>query len=161
MYATGKRPKRQPLPEACPGDELEWARSGYARIAQLLPPQAPQDGSVTKHRSRGLPKQHPLLEEFKEQMSSVGESREGFLRPRKYLLPDIIVSKETLNRVIEVANMLYLAFERRGHSVIFVPYGQGMQRQAIDERGKRGITLQSLEPGPAYCHLLLAQLLLA
>ena len=31
MYATGKRPKRQPLPEACPGDELEWARSGYAR----------------------------------------------------------------------------------------------------------------------------------
>jgi hypothetical protein len=35
MYATGKRPKRQPLPEACPGDELEWARSGYARIAQI------------------------------------------------------------------------------------------------------------------------------
>lgn len=138
MYAKGKRSKRPLLPDACPGDELEWARSGYARIAQLPPPQTPQDGSVTKRRSRGLPEQHPLLEGFKEQLSGVGESREGFLKPRKYLLPDIIVSKETLNRAIEVANMLYLAFERRGHSVIFVPYGQGMQRQAVDEREKGG-----------------------
>ena len=138
MYATGKRPKRQPLPEACPGDELEWARSGYARIAQLPPPQAPHDSSVTKRRSRGLPKQHPLLVGFKDQMTGVGESREGFLKPRKYLLPDIIVSKETIDRAIEVANMLYLAFERSGHSVVFVPYGQGMQRQAVDEREKGG-----------------------
>ena len=51
MYAKGKRPKRPLLPDACPGDELEWARSGYAMIAQLPPPQAPQDGSVTKRRS--------------------------------------------------------------------------------------------------------------
>ena len=138
MYATGKRPKRQPLPKVCPGDELEWARDGYARIAQLPPPEAPQVGSVTKRRRRGLPEQHPLLEGFKEQMSGVGESREGFLKPRKYLLPDIIVSKETLDRAIEVANILYLAFERRGHSVIYVPYGQDMQRQAVDEREKGG-----------------------
>ena len=34
--------------------------------------------------------------------------------------------------------MLYLAFERSGHSVVFVPYGQGMQRQAVDEREKGG-----------------------
>ena len=54
------------------------------------------------------------------------------------MLPDIIVSKETLDRAIEVANILYLAFERRGHSVVFVPYGQGMQRQAVDEREKGG-----------------------
>ena len=138
MYAKGKRPKRPLLPNACPGDELEWARSGYARIAQLPPPQAPQDSSVSKRRSRELPEQHPLLQGFKEQMSGVGESREGFLKPRKYLLPDIIVSKETIDRAIEVANRLYLAFERRGHSVIFVPYGQGMQRQAVDEREKGG-----------------------
>ena len=139
MYATGKRPKRQPLPKACPGDELEWARSGYARIAQLPPPQAPKDSSGTKRRSRGLPKQHPLLVGFKDQMTGVGESREGFLKPRKYLLPDIIVSKETIDRAIEVANMLYLAFERNGHSVVFVPYGQGMQRQAVDELEKGGL----------------------
>ena len=81
MYAKGKRPKRPLLPDACPGDELEWARNGYASIAQLPPPQAHEDGSVTKRRSKGLPKQHPLLEEFKEQMSRVGESREGFLSP--------------------------------------------------------------------------------
>jgi len=139
MYATGKRPKKPPLPVARPGDELEWARhGGYARVAQLPPPQVPHDGCVTKRRSRGLPEQHPLLEGFKKQMSGVGESREGFLKPRKYLLPDIIVSKETLDRVIEVANKLYMAFERCGHSVIFVPHGQGMQRQAVDEREKGG-----------------------
>ncbi len=138
MYATGKRPKRLPLPKACPGDELEWARSGYARIAQLPPPQCPQDRSDTNRRHRALPQQHPLLEGFKEQISGVGESREGFLKPKKYLLPDIIASKETLDRAIDVANMLYLAFERRDHSVIFVPYGQGMQRQAVDEREKGG-----------------------
>ncbi len=35
MYATGKRPKKPPLPAASPGDELEWARDGEARREPL------------------------------------------------------------------------------------------------------------------------------
>lgn len=115
MYATGKRPKQPPLPEARPGDELEWARhGGYARVAQLPPPQVPQDGSM-KRRRRGLPQLHPLLEGFKEYIANAGESRYGFLKPKKYLLPDLIASKEMLDRAIYVANDLYLSFEKRGH----------------------------------------------
>jgi hypothetical protein len=64
MYATGKRPKKPPLPVASPGDELEWARDGYARVAQLPPPQVPQDSRGKISRRRSLPQQHPLLEGF-------------------------------------------------------------------------------------------------
>lgn len=139
MFATGKRPKRPPLPDACPGDELEWARNGgYARIAQLPPPQVPQDGSSTKHQRRSLPQQHTLLEGFKEHMSGTGESHYGFLKPRKCLLADVIASKETLDRAIDVANFLYLSFERRGHSVMLAPYGQNLSRHTVDEREKCG-----------------------
>lgn len=138
MYATGRRPKQPPLPEARPGDELEWARDGYARVAQLPPPQVPQDGSVTKSRRRALPQQHPLLEGFKELMTGAGENRNGFLKPRKYLIADIIISKETLDRAHDVANTLYLSFEKRGHSVILAPNGQNLHRHEVDEREKGG-----------------------
>jgi hypothetical protein len=139
MYATGKRPKQPLLPEARPGDELEWARhGGYARVAQLPPPQVSQDGSATKRQRRKLPQQHLLLDEFKEHMSGAGESRYGFLKPRKYLLPDIISSKETLDHALEVANALFLSFEKHGHSVMIVPYGQDLHRHAVEEREKGG-----------------------
>lgn len=138
MFATGKRPKRQPLPDPCPGDELEWARHGYARVAQLPPPQLSQDDSNMKRRRKALPQRHPLFEGFKELMSKAGESRYGFLKPRKYLLADVIASKETLDRAIDVANALYLSFERRGHSVILAPYGQNLSRLSVDEREKGG-----------------------
>ncbi len=138
MYATGKRPKKPPLPVANPGDELEWARDGYARVAQLPPPQVPQDSSGKISRRRSLPQQHPLLEGFKELMTGAGENRNGFLKPRKYLIADIIVSKESLERAIGVANTLYLSFERRGHSVILAPYGQNLHRHEVDEREKGG-----------------------
>jgi hypothetical protein len=138
MYAIGRRPKQPLLPEARPGDELEWARDGYARVAQLPPPQVPQDDSGNKSRRRALPQQHPLLEGFKELMTGAGENRNGFLKPRKYLIADIIISKETLDRAIEVANALYLSFEKRGHSVILAPTGQNLHRHEVDEREKGG-----------------------
>src|SRR3974390_1142981 len=49
--AVGKVTKQPPLPEAEPGDELEWNRYGQARRAKLPPPKPPQR-KKTKHRDR-------------------------------------------------------------------------------------------------------------
>ena len=109
-----------------------------ARVAQLLPPQLPLDGSGTRPRRRMVSQKHPLLKSFKELMAAAGESHSGFLKPKKHLLVDVITSKESLDRAIHVANHLFLSFEKRGHEVVIVPHGQNLQRHDIDEREKGG-----------------------
>lgn len=59
-----------------------------------------------------------------------------YIRPIKRLLPDIITSKKTARRIIEVANELYLDLETHGHQVKFSPQGRCLWRRTVDEREK-------------------------
>lgn len=135
MYVTGKRPKRPPLPEAVPGDELEWARYGEARRAPLKLQGQPLK---IKHRKRSeLPALHPLLVGFQERLNEGRESYfNPFIKPIKRLLPDIITSKEMASRTIDVANELYLELEAHGHQVKFSPLGRCLWRRTVDEHEK-------------------------
>jgi len=101
-------------------------------------PKPPQDNSQRRRRRKALPEHHPLLEGAKELMTESGESRDGYLKPRKRLLVDVITSTETLDRALDVANELFLSLERRGHSVEFEPHGQNLRRYAVDERENAG-----------------------
>nr|AQQ74471.1 hypothetical protein [uncultured bacterium] len=47
----------------------------------------------------------------------VRSSNNGYLRPFKKLLVDLYVSSESLDRALELANQLFMAFEERGHPV--------------------------------------------
>ncbi len=64
---------------------------------------------------------------------------EGYLKPWKRILVDVYVSKEALERALEMANTLFLALERRGHSVTMAPTGSRYPRAdlSIWEEGKR------------------------
>ncbi|MRR07358.1 MAG: hypothetical protein EG828_10530, partial [Deltaproteobacteria bacterium] len=132
MYATGKRPRKPPLPAASPGDELEWARDGEARRAPLkFENQLPK---IKRRKRSELPALHPLLVGFQERLNEGRESYfNPFIRPIKRLLPDIITSKEMARRTIDVANELYLCLETNGHQVKFSPHGQRLWRRMVDE----------------------------
>jgi len=60
-----------------------------------------------------------------------GVTPSGLLKPRKYKLVDIISSKATLDRALDVANGFYLELEKRGHSVVLEPHGQRLRRHAV------------------------------
>lgn len=138
MIASGRKLKRPPLPDARFGDQLEWSRYGQARVAQFPLPTADHVDTQHSRNRNALPKRHPLLVGAKELMMEGRESEDGFLKPRKRTMVDIITSMDTLDRVIDVANELYLSFERRGHSIILAPYGQNISRHSVDEREKGG-----------------------
>lgn len=136
--AVGKVSKRPPLPEAEPGDELEWNRYGQARRAKLPPPKPPQR-KKRKHRDRSeLPERHPLLQGAQQYFNEAREASNGYLRPSKRLMVDVIASKQTCSRALDVANELFLLFEERGHTVAFERQGLSLRRYSVDEREKGG-----------------------
>jgi hypothetical protein len=51
---------------------------------------------------------------------------------------DVIASKQTCSRALDVANELFLLFEERGHTVAFERQGLSLRRYAVDEREKGG-----------------------
>jgi hypothetical protein len=146
MVSAGRKIKRMPLPDARPGDELEWSRYGRARVAQFPPPTPISEKTQRVHRRKLLPERHPLLVDARELMLEGKESDNGLLNPRKRMLADIITSNTTLDRALDVANELYLSFERRGHSVMLEPYGQHLRRYSVDEREKGGRQQRYFEP---------------
>jgi len=135
MFAVGRKMKQPPLPTVKPGDELEWARAGIARRAPMAVPKPPEPTRKRRLR-RDIPDRHPLLDKAKELILEGRESRYGFLKPRKHALVDVVSSKDTLDRALDVANALYLSLEKRGHTVELEPLGQHMRRYAVDEREK-------------------------
>jgi hypothetical protein len=51
---------------------------------------------------------------------------------------DVIASKQTCSRALDVANELFLLFKERGHEVAFERRGLVLRRYAVDEREKGG-----------------------
>jgi hypothetical protein len=135
MFAVGRKMKQPPLPAVKPGDELEWARDGFAHRAPMAAPK-PLEPTRKRRLRRDIPDRHPVFDNAKELILEGRESRYGFLKPRKHALVDVISSKDTLDRALDVANALYLSLEKRGHTVELEPLGQRLRRYAIDEREK-------------------------
>lgn len=136
---VGKAPLQPPLPEAQPGDEVEWSRDGPARRSPEAVPKAPE-----RHiRRRAVPQpdrpdRHELLAGARDQFNRVRESDDGYLRPFKRLLVDVYVSRDTLDRTLDAANALFLALEDRGHRVEIAPHGRSFQRLDLDVRSNGG-----------------------
>jgi hypothetical protein len=115
--AVGKTVPRLPLPEAEPGNELEWLRNGEPK-KRHTPPRAPDTSRPTRMRKRAeRPSQHHLVSGAKIHFENVRETEAGYLKPTKKLLPDLLVSKNTLDRALDIANELFLMLEDRGYSV--------------------------------------------
>ena len=135
--AVGKAPKQPPLPDARPGDELEWSRDGEPRRVPRLLPQAPKKSSVKRRRSRtSRTSIHRLLAAARGHFKVARETDDGYLKPQKKLLIDLVVSKESLSRGLNMVNDLLLALEDRGHRVVIAPHGESFTRKGVDPREK-------------------------
>jgi hypothetical protein len=135
--AVGKAPKQPPLPDARPGDELEWSRDGEpSRVPRPLP-RAPKKSSVKRRRpSTSRASTHRLLAGAREHFEVARESDDGYLKPQKKLLVDLVVSKGSLSRGLTMVNDLLLVLEDLGHRVVIAPHGESFTRKEVDPREK-------------------------
>jgi len=139
QLGVGKASPPPPLPEALPGDELEWTRNGETPKVSRPNPKAPEETTPRRKRPRSKrPSHHSLIVEGREHFDEAKESETGYLHPFKKLLVDIFVSKKALKRSLDTANEIFLAFEDRGHQVRIAPRDGHLWRPSIDERIEGG-----------------------
>lgn len=144
---VGKVPPRPELPQAEPGDELAWYREGEARPVPALMAASPPTARATtassseqSSRPKKRASHHPLLLAAKEHFLNSHKRSyfdDGYLRPKKQLLVDLVVSEEALDRAIRVANALFLALEDAGHRVVIAPHGPHYAGTQVDVRGEK------------------------
>jgi hypothetical protein len=132
--AVGKARPRPALPVALPGDQLSWSKDTAlaALIRSFVRRKKKDAGSVQSSR-------HPLLVgvEAHYRKSRTTEENE-FLRPYKFLLPDIVASEACLTRALDLADEAYRALDRAGHRVVLAPPHNSMHRPDIEERETPG-----------------------
>jgi len=136
--AVGKASPKPDLPEAGPGDELEWSRDGEPRRVPRALPKPPEEGTRTPRVRRIRPAEHDLLLVAREHFQAARASDSGYLRPTKRRLVDVFATRGTLDRALDLANALFLTLEDRGHRVTLAPLDQHLQRPVVDERSEGG-----------------------
>ncbi len=135
QLAVGKASERPALPEAEPGDELEWSRDGEPRRAPRPLPRAPARGASAPLMTRiKRPSRHPLVSGAREHFDAARVSDDGYLKPLKRCLVDVYVTREILPRALETANELFLTLQERGHRVMFAPFSERYHCADLDER---------------------------
>ncbi|SEH15681.1 hypothetical protein SAMN05428974_1496 [Sphingopyxis sp. YR583] len=132
--AVGKAPPQCPLPEALPGDPIEWSQNG-APVRTPRPkipaPRQPKSCPVRISRTQT----HGLLHGAKLHFQNGRPVDEGsYLRPFKRLLLDLNASQASLDKALGFANDLFNALSSVGHRVVLAPSGQGLRRASIEER---------------------------
>jgi len=132
---VGKAPKRPPLPEPRPGDELVWRRGDGIDVHRPLPKPPTH---IAKRRPTAVSlstSEHSLIKGARtlfEIGRVVGDAE--YLKPNKRLLVDITATKATLAKALSFANLLFSSLEDRGHRVVISAASEYFHRHAIDER---------------------------
>lgn len=130
--AVGKKPHQPPLPEARTGDETEWLRPGEKPSSPPPDPKPPEADRPRTENARVPPDgRHPLLVGVRRHFDVDRVDRAGRVRPRKKLLVDVFVSKQTLGKALRTANALFLELERRGHHVVMAAHDNEFHRPSL------------------------------
>jgi hypothetical protein len=134
---VGKAEPKPTLPEARPGDELEWAREGEPR--RFFQPAAPSvdERQPPSKRVFAAGTIHPIVAGTRDIFSQSTANDAGHLRPSKRKLPDIFVTKKQLERGLGFLDELFKALESRGHRVDFAPFARQFQRPDLEVRENR------------------------
>jgi hypothetical protein len=131
--AVGKAPPQPPLPEARPGDPLEWSKDRELRAAPR--PAAPPPRRRTAPIRIAPGSVHGLVRGAKAHFEAGRPVEDGaYLKPFKKLLVDVTASKQCLDKALELANDLFNALESVGHRVVLASVDSQLHRSRIDER---------------------------
>jgi len=138
--AVGKASVKPSLPLARAGDEISWDPQGGLPEIAFTGSEPPDKNAIARKKLSGAPhakRSHELIAGAKLLFSAGRESRWGcYLKPAKRLLPEIHVSKDTLDSALTLADTLFLQLERMGHRVTIAPMGMPIFRPSIDVRDK-------------------------
>ncbi|WP_236710361.1 hypothetical protein [Pseudomonas sp. RIT-PI-q] len=137
QVAAGKGKARPPLPESRPGDLTAWSRNGAPiQISRSLPKEGQKTSRKASLAPTTLPRRHPLLLGIEEHFKKVRESENGYLRPTKRSMADLIVSHTGIAHAVSFANQLYLALMKEGLAVALSDPAKHMNRESVDHREK-------------------------
>ena len=103
----------------------------------------------TEPATKTSSKRHPLLFSAEDELEAGRPTKEGYLRPKRQLFPDVFVSRETLKRALSLTSRLYNELEARGGDVRIAAKDSALLGCALDHRVDR--TERTMEnSGPSY-----------
>ena len=137
QVAAGKGKVRPVLPESRPGDLTAWSRNGAPlQVSRSLPKERQKTSRKASTAPAALPRRHPLLLSIEDHFKKVRESENGYLRPTKRSMADLIVSRTGIAHAVGFANHLYLALMKEGLAVALSDPATHMNRESVDHREK-------------------------
>lgn len=137
QIAVGKAKARPVLPEAQPGDSTVWNRNeAPLQVPRSSPIKRKQMSRKTPLNSDMQPRRHPLLLSIEDHFKKVRESENGYDRPTKRAMADLIVSRSGVTHAVDFANQLFLAFMKKGLTVTLSDPAERMSREPVDHRDK-------------------------
>jgi len=126
---SGQKPKIPPLPKPQPGDPTEWKKGDQLpRKAEIeLAEAAPKKASARRTMVMGS------LASF----TSGRVAGDGYLKPAKRNLPDLVVTEPTLQRAASVLLKLATCFRETDHRISIACGESGFTRKVLgDEEGR-------------------------
>ena len=131
--AVGKAPPKTLLPEPQPGDPMHWSKEGERIVEQM--PAATLRRNPEKKMRIARSHVHGLIHGARAHFENGRPVDEGaYLKPYKKLLVDVIASKSSLDKALDLANNLFNALEAVGYRVVVAPSDAQLSRDRIDER---------------------------
>ena len=133
--AVGKQAPKPKLPDAGPGDELQWSPGSVPHSIRRPLPRPPAEKLKRKPKTEapgdGL---HALISGARV-LFDVGRTSydSSYLKPAKRTLVDLVVTKTGLDKALAFANQLFLELEAHGCQVVFAPNREYMRRAQVDE----------------------------
>ncbi len=151
--AAGKNVHIPALPEAKPEHELAWSRSGIPAPARNVvapkPYRSPRTQSSRK-KAADIPSVHPLVRDVRKLFLKGWRTENGYLKPRKWNLVDIITSEKSLDSALEISNSVFLEFFRRSWTVKLEASNYRFRRPEVDDRpdgGRQRYAVRHWSPG--------------
>lgn len=139
--AAGHKVPVPPLPAPTPDHDLVWCRSGIIDPTKNVvkpKPLKPHNRRSKRPRLIRDGSLHPLIRGTKDLFLKGRETGNGYLKPFKWNLVDIITSEQQLDRALSIANTLFLEFENRGWEVKLEASNKQFQRPQADDRPQGG-----------------------
>ena len=138
----GKKPKRPTLPDARPGEVLEWMKGdSVPRVVRSSRDEEDRKSHRGTLKPRERPARHPLVAGAREFFEAGRLSEVGYLRPRKRNLVDLFVSKETLANAPWAPGRSTIVF------IGTVPFGLTVYESAEHVDGRTNGTARSATSG--------------
>jgi len=151
--AAGQKVPVPALPRATPDHDLFWCRSGAMdptkNVVEPKPLKVSKQRTRRKKSTSGNPL-HPLIRGARELFLKGRETGNGYLKPYKWNLVDIITSPQQLDTALKITNTVCLEFEDRGWAVRLEASNKQFQRPQADDRpygGKDRYDVNHWSPG--------------